>query len=267
MRRFLLLLAVSLGGLLLFAFVESRADPVVRRATIALPDWPKGAAPIRVALLSDLHLGNASTDVARLTRIADQVSATRPDLILIAGDLVAGAQVESVGELALPLAHLHARLGVVAVPGNHDWGVGIDLVRAAMRRAHVTLLQNAAVARGPLALGGLDDEATAHARPKRVLAALARVPGARVVVGHTPDDAPAFARGLVLAGHTHCGQVVLPLYGPPIAMSRYGERYRCGLVREGARTVVIGAGTGTSNLPLRLGAPPDWWLLTLGPRR
>ncbi len=267
MRRFLLLLAVALTGLLLFAFAESRRDPVVRRATIALSDWPRGAAPIRVALVSDLHLGNASTDVARLTRIADQVSAERPDLILLAGDFVAGGRVRSVGELVVPLGRLHARLGVVAVPGNHDWRAGLPLLRAALGRAGVVLLQNRAIERGPLALGGLDDEATAHSRPGQVLAALDRLTGARVVVGHTPDDAPKFARGLVLAGHTHCGQVVLPLVGAPIQISRFGERYRCGLVREGARTVVIGAGTGTSNLPLRFGAPPDWWLLTLGPVR
>ncbi len=265
MRRLLLLLLV-LTGFLLFAFAESRRDPVVRRATLALADWPHGAPPIRVALVSDLHLGNASTNVARLTRIADQVSGERPDLILIAGDLVAGARQASLPELAGPLSHFHARLGIVAVPGNHDWGVGIDPTREALRRAGIPMLQNQAIARGPLALGGLDDEATGHARPRQVLAALAGLHGARVVIGHTPDDAPFFAHGLVLAGHTHCGQVVLPLIGAPIAMSRYGARYRCGVVREGERTVVIGAGTGTSDVPLRFNAPPDWWLLTLGPR-
>ena len=267
MRRVLLLLLLVPIGFLLFAWTESRRDPVVRRATLALADWPHGAASMRVTLISDLHLGNASTDVARLTRIADQVSAERPDLILIAGDLVAGERQASVPELAGPLLHLHARLGVVAVPGNHDWAVGIARLRPVLAAAHVTLLRNQAIARGPLALGGLDDEATGHSKPKQVLAALQHLRGARVVVGHTPDDAPVFAHGLVLAGHTHCGQVVLPLYGPPIAMSRYGERYRCGVVREGARTVVIGAGTGTSDVPLRFNAPPDWWLLTLGPVR
>lgn len=265
MRRLLLLLLV-VTGFLLFAFAESRRDPVVRRATLALADWPRGAPPLRVALVSDLHLGNASTNVARLTRIADQVSGERPDLILIAGDLVAGAREKSVPELAGPLSHLHAPLGIVAVPGNHDWRVGIDAIRQALRRAGIPMLQNQAITRGPLALGGLDDEGTGHSRSKQVLAALDQLPGARVVMGHTPDDAPQFARGLVLAGHTHCGQVVLPLIGAPVMMSRYGERYRCGLVREGARTVVIGAGTGTSDVPLRFNAPPDWWLLTLGPR-
>ena len=267
MRRFLLLLLLVLTGLLLFAWLESRRDPIIRRATLALADWPRGVRPVRVALVSDFHLGNASTDVSRLTRIADQISGTRPDLILIAGDLVAGARQASLPELVGPLSRLHAPLGVVAVPGNHDWRVGIASTREALRRVGIPMLQNQAIERGPLALGGLDDEATGHARPEQVLAALEHLHGARVVVGHTPDDALFFAHGLVLAGHTHCGQVMLPLLGQPISVSRYGERYRCGVVHEGARTVVIGAGTGTSDVPFRFGAPPDWWLLTLGPVR
>ena len=69
---------------------------------------------------------------------------------------------------------------------------------------------------------------------------------------------------LLLAGHTHCGQIVLPFYGPLSSVSRYGLRYNCGVIREDSKTLVVGAGLGTSVLPLRLGAVPDMWLLTLG---
>lgn len=69
----------------------------------------------------------------------------------------------------------------------------------------------------------------------------------------------------MLAGHTHCGQVALPLIGPLSTMSRYGRRYACGVVREGARTLVVTAGLGTSGIPLRLGAVPDMWLVEIGP--
>jgi predicted MPP superfamily phosphohydrolase len=70
---------------------------------------------------------------------------------------------------------------------------------------------------------------------------------------------------LLLAGHTHCGQIRLPHVGAISFMSRYGDRYGCGLVTEGRLRVVTSAGIGTSLLPLRLGAVPDLWLLTLGP--
>ena len=125
--RFMLtiaLLAVALAG---YAFLEARRDPVVRRATIALPLWPAGSPPLRVVLLSDLHAGNLSTGVDRLTRIIAQVNSLRPDLVLIAGDFLPGHNPISGARARLtlrPLAGLHARLGVVAAPGNHDHWTG-----------------------------------------------------------------------------------------------------------------------------------------------
>ena len=90
---------------------------------------------------------------------------------------------------------------------------------------------------------------------------------------HTPDTTALLPRGstaLVMAGHTHCGQAVLPLIGPVVINSPklgrtlYDPRFRCGAVRDGDRLVVVTGGIGAS-LPLRYGAPPDLWLLTLGP--
>jgi len=69
----------------------------------------------------------------------------------------------------------------------------------------------------------------------------------------------------MLAGHTHCGQIRLPFVGAVSTMSRYGQRYACGLIRENGRTLIVTAGLGTSGLPLRLGAAPDLWLIWLGP--
>ena len=78
---------------------------------------------------------------------------------------------------------------------------------------------------------------------------------------------------LVLAGHTHCGQVVFPLIGPLLSRSPrehwrrlYNPRYRCGLVRDPGRVVIVTAGVGSGTTPIRLGAPPDWWLVAIGPK-
>jgi predicted MPP superfamily phosphohydrolase len=70
----------------------------------------------------------------------------------------------------------------------------------------------------------------------------------------------------MLAGHTHCGQIRLPLVGALLTESAYGQRYVCGRVDEDGRTLIVSAGLGTSIVPLRLGAPPDMWLVTIGPR-
>lgn len=164
-----------------------------------------------------------------------------------------------------PLAALRPRLGTYAVLGNHDYWRNEAAAREALAAANVTVLDNEAVRVGPLALAGLYDEFTHHDDLDATLAALRPLQGARLLLSHSPDpfaDLPDDL-SLMLAGHTHCGQIAP--FGPIRTMSRYGKRYACGLIRERGKTLIVMAGLGTSGLPLRLGAPPDMWLLTLGP--
>ena len=263
-----LALILMLAAVASFAWMHhvARADPVVRRATVHLPDWPAGQAPMRIVLLSDIHIGNAAMDAARLTRIVDQVNALRPDLVLIAGDFVHGLDP---GDGALysealiaPLSQLRAPRGVLAVPGNHDHQAALTGLAPALARAGVTLLVDGATERGPLAIGGIAD-GTWQQSIDRTIVALDRLPGAKVVMAHYPDAVTRLPRNvhLLLAGHTHCGQIRLPWYG---ALSPVGRaRYACGWVRDPGRLTLVTAGVGTSIMPLRLGAYPDMWLLTL----
>jgi predicted MPP superfamily phosphohydrolase len=264
-----LLLTFALAAVALFAWMHhaARADPIIRRATVHLPDWPSGKAPVRVLLLSDIHLGSAAMDAARFERIVDQANAVNADLILIAGDFVYGNDpvdgARSAQELVAPLARLRAPLGVVAVSGNHDYWAGRDSLPPALKRAGVTLLDNEAIVRGPLAIGGLADGYTLHARIPVTMTALYKLPGAKLVLTHAPDVTPYLPGKvhLVLAGHTHCSQMVMPWLGPfsRVAARRYG----CGWTRDPGRLNLVTAGLGTSILPLRLGTNPDMWLLTL----
>lgn len=272
MRKLLiaiLLILLTCAVLILFGFAEARRDPIVREAHFSLPNWSAGEAPVRVVLLSDLHAGNLATTPDRLTRIVAQVNALQPDLILIAGDFLPGSRpidaATATAALA-PLKALRARLGVMAVPGNHDHWTGLSAVRAALTAADIPLFANEATTRGPLAIGAVDDAYSRHAQTATVIAALGRLPGARLILTHSPDIAPQLPAdlSLLLAGHTHCGQVMVPLIGSLDPVKHYNPRYRCGIIRDGRRTVVVTGGIGGS-LPLRLGAPPDLWLLTLGP--
>jgi len=140
-------------------------------------------------------------------------------------------------------------------------------VRAQLTAAHVRVLDDTAIAVGPLALGGIGDDLDKTIDVDRTLSAIRAVPGARVLLTHSPDVAPLLPADmpLLLAGHTHCGQIVLPLYGPLASVTHYGERYRAGVRREDARTVIVTCGLGTSGVPFRFGAPPDLWLITLTP--
>lgn len=256
-----------------WAYWTAVADPVVREAELGLPGWPAGAAPVRAVLISDLHVAGPDMPPARLERIVAQVNALGPDLVLIAGDFVSDKRVStrhySQAEAAAPLAGLRAPLGVFAVLGNHDHWRDAAGARAALAAAHVRLLDNGAAQAGPLALGGLDDAFTRHDRLADTLNAMRALPGARILLSHSPDPFPRLPRDvtLMLAGHTHCGQVRLPLIGAVKTMSAYGQRYACGLIRENGRTLIVTAGLGTSGLPLRLGAVPDLWLVRLGPVR
>jgi predicted MPP superfamily phosphohydrolase len=246
-------------------------NPVVRHARIELPDWHTDAI-LRVALLSDLHVAGPDMPPERLARIVEQVNTLKPDLVLIAGDLVSDKRISthrySEEEAVAPLGGLRARHGVVAVLGNHDHWRDCSGLRRALEANRITVLSNSVIVRAGLVLAGADDDFTGRADPAALVRAVAPLKGPVVTLSHSPDITPALLPrfGLVLAGHTHCGQVALPLIGRPATMSRYGDRFACGLIREGERTIVIGAGLGTSVLPIRIGAPPDWWLLELTPR-
>jgi predicted MPP superfamily phosphohydrolase len=269
--------ALSAGVLVGVGLREAVADPEIRRVEFALPGWPADQRSLSIALLADIHLGNRAMDVRRLESIVDQVNGARPDLVLIAGDFLVGHDPEGAAERAAalqePLSRLRAPMGVIAVLGNHDHWTAPESVTGALARAGVILLTNRAVRRGPLAIIGVDDVFSRHDDLGSALASWKGVGGIPVVLTHSPDlvhrlraDMP-----LVLAGHTHCGQVVVPWLGPLASRSPrqnwrplYDTRYRCGIIRDGRRTIVVTAGLGSGTMPIRLGAPPDWWLIRVG---
>jgi predicted MPP superfamily phosphohydrolase len=270
-RRSLLLVVAFVLALIGWCYWTAIADPIVREADVALPGWPAGAPPVRALLMSDLHVAGPDMPPERLARIVEQANALSPDVVLIAGDFLSDKRLStrfySPDEAAAPLGGLRARLGVFAVLGNHDHWIDPDGMRRALARAHVRLLDNAAASAGPLAIGGLDDPFTRHDNVSATLAAMRRLPGARLLLSHSPDPFATLPAdiGLMVAGHTHCGQIRLPLVGALRTMSAYGQRYACGVVRENGRTLIVTAGLGTSFAALRLGAVPDMWLIRLGP--
>lgn len=267
--RLILLCVLALAG---WCYANILVDPIVRRADLPITNWPAAAGPIRVALISDVHVQGPDMPPARVARLVAQVNAQRPDLILLAGDFVGdrtlGTRAYSDAEIAVPLGQLSAPLGVYAVLGNHDYAArGVPRMWDALERVGIHVLDNRVRRVGPLTLVGIGDAHTGHAAVPAVTLAAAKLPGPILAFAHSPDMIPQLPPqfGLVLAGHTHCGQIVLPWYGQLKSASRYGDRYRCGVIHEGARTIVVGAGWGASVAPFRLGGPPDWWLVTIGP--
>jgi predicted MPP superfamily phosphohydrolase len=256
--------------LALWGFINTQADPVMRRGTVYMAEWPAHAAPLRIALISDVHVQAPTMTPERLARIVTQVNAQHPDLILLAGDYVGDGKLStryySDAEIAAPLGKLLAPLGTWAVLGNHDHWRDKGSIAKALQAAGIHVLTNEAARVGVLTLVGADDMHTHHADAAAVDRAAAALPGPTLLFTHSPDLVPRLSKrfGLVLAGHTHCGQIVLPFYGQLSSSSRYGDRYRCGLIREDGRSIFVTGGLGESIVPFRFGAPPDWWLITVG---
>lgn len=257
--------------LVVYGLRSAESMPIVRHLTYRAPNWPKGQRPLRILLATDLHVRNVGASRARMERVVDQIDALHPDLILLGGDFV-GGEVQDRPELYVhaalaPLKRLRAPLGVIAVLGNHDHWSQAPLIRDALREARIRILTNSAATVGPLVIGGLDDQYTHHARLNPTEAAMAARQGVRILLAHSPDVF-AFERipiGLTLVGHTHCGQVALPFYGPIVTATALGRHFACGVVRVDGRTLVVSGGIGTSDIPIRLFAPPDIWLIEAGP--
>ncbi|MEO0500918.1 MAG: metallophosphoesterase [Pseudomonadota bacterium] len=244
-------------------------DPVVRTATVAL--LPAGAAPLRVALMADIHVAGPDMPPRRLAKIVAQVNALSPDLVLIAGDLVSDKRVATklyaAGEAVRPLAALDAPLVFMAVPGNHDHWRGIEAFERAFSQAGIRFLRNETEPAGPLVIAGVDDEFSGHADVECTFGQASASP--MLVLTHSPDVIPRLPPEprLVFAGHTHCGQIRFPVVGAPAYMSKYGDRFSCGHIVEDGRDIFVSAGLGTSLLPFRLGAVPDVWLVQLTARK
>jgi predicted MPP superfamily phosphohydrolase len=232
--------------------------------------------PLRVAILTDLHVGSPFNGIARLRDVVRRTNAARPDIVCILGDvvmihgIVGGRQVPP-EEIGAELRHLSAPAGVVAVLGNHDGWFDHDRVRAALETSGVRVIEEASsrieTPAGPLWFAGISDLWTGR---HDIAAALSSVrdDGASVVLlTHNPDVFP-FVPGrvaLTLAGHTHGGQVRLPLIGRPVVPSQFGQRFAAGHVVEGGRHLFVATGIGTSILPVRFRVPPTVTLLTLVP--
>ena len=267
-----------------FAF-EPRFRLAVTRYRLRPPRWPAMARPLRMAVIADVHACEPWMPLPRIEEIVATANALKPELIVLLGDYVAGlgrfkTGVVPVKEWGAVLGRLKAPLGTFSVLGNHDWWVGAGPVRAALQDNGIPVLENEARLLRPSAgpafwLAGLGDQLAIrtgngrysgmHDLPK-TLAQIKDDTAPAILLAHEPD---IFANlperfDLTLSGHTHGGQVKLPLLGRPIVPSRYGERYAYGHVIENDRHLIVSGGLGLSNLPVRFGVPPEIVLLELG---
>jgi predicted MPP superfamily phosphohydrolase len=249
------------------AFVEPRRL-VTREVELAVPHWPAGLSGVRAGVMSDLHAGVPHAGLDMVRRAVDALNASEPDVHLLLGDFLDASQRWRTrlapGQVAEELARLRAPRGVVAVVGNHDWRNAGDRMGKALEAVGITVLEDAAVELDGFWVAGLAD--LRHRKPD-IGKALRDVPrGAPVLMlSHDPDLFPGVPNrvSLTLSGHTHGGQVAIPLVRRPLLPSYYGERYARGHIVEHGRHLLVTSGVGTSGLPIRFLAPPEVCILTL----
>lgn len=260
------------GGISLFPYLYLERNAVaLRRYQAAVPGLPPAFDGFTILHLSDLHdreFGPAGEELIRL------LGGERFDLVAVTGDLVVGESPRLTPALEL-FEGLLRTFGrpVYAVNGNHDWRLGRGgEFNGRLRETGAAVLSNSAVplerGRDRIWLVGVDDPVTGRDRLDLALGRAER--GApRLLLAHSPQLYPravAARLDLVLAGHTHGGQIRLPILGAPFVPGMgFFPRFDYGIYRNGPSTLIVSAGLGESGLPIRVNIRPECSLVTLRP--
>jgi predicted MPP superfamily phosphohydrolase len=244
---------------------------VIHRETISLGRSGAQLNGLSIAVLSDIHAGSPSVNEEKLREIVARTNELNPYFVVILGDFMVrdnwSNQPIEPEVIASILKDLRPQGYVYAVLGNHDWWYDGNRVREALEKNGIKVLENEVAAvvdpDSRLWLAGLAD---AWTRPIDLETTLAQIPQGHTVIAlsHNPDVftkiPPSVA--LTLAGHTHGGQVNLPLLGRLVVPSAYGQRFAAGHIEEEGRHLFVTTGIGTSVFPIRFRVPPEIVLLT-----
>ena len=248
------------------------------------PGWPADRR-LTIAVVADLHAGGPNMGLAQVRRAVEITQSLKADLIVLLGDYFATHRfvTERVAHplWAAELGRLSAPLGVFAILGNHDWWFDIAGTRAALADVNIPVLENSAVLIGEPGrrfwLAGIGDQIAYRLPGHGRFRGIDDLPGTLaqiatndpvILLVHEPDiftKVPGRV-ALTLAGHTHGGQVRLPLIWQAYVPSRYGARYAYGHIVEDGRHMIVSGGLGTSVVPARLGVPPEIVRIELGAR-
>lgn len=266
MRRAVGLLAGLVLAFVLIGVWGAIQDPVVARYRVAMPGL---RTSLRIVQLSDSHASAIDMTAGRLRRVMAMMNALHPDIILLSGDYVSGSpdrwSAEETRIALAPFAALRARLGVFAVLGNHD---DRSKTAPALAVGPVRLLVGERVDVGPVSLIGTQDIQGGSPAVETMRREIRRAPRDKPVLVLVHE--PTFFQWLqtrpvlMIAGHTHGGQIKLPVLGAWSINAFYAAHQR-GLFVEHGQRLVVSSGLGTTNLPMRIGVPPEIVELTLVP--
>ncbi|PHR57420.1 MAG: hypothetical protein COA43_12035 [Robiginitomaculum sp.] len=274
-RFFRFMIACCVVGLLclVYGFLVEPKTLKIRHVEIVSENWH--GVPIKIGLMSDIHIGGVHVSAPRIALIAKRMNAQAPDIILLAGDYVNG-HVSAVRHKAKfnaeikqglqNLGELHAPLGVYAVMGNHDAWYSNDIIRDTLKSVNVRVLENENIhlpSNLDICLVGLADSDTGVRDGRAFFSCEAS--SSVIAFMHSPDSfglMPSHT-ALAMAGHTHGGQINIPLIGRRVTATKIGPQYAYGTNHYWKIPTFVTAGIGTSMLPARFRAPPEIVIITL----
>lgn len=277
----IVLAVVAVGGVLLaYAYFVEPRRLVVNHADLKVKNWNPAFNNLKIVAVSDIHGGSNGVDEAKIREVVRRINEQNADLVVLLGDYVSQRKGQTdlrmpVDVIAANLRGITAKYGVFAVLGNHDVWFGGANVASNLRAQGIKVLENEVVvieqpSGAKLRILGLKDHITMRdwksfsADAKAVLAATENQ-GDVLILEHSPDVLPAVTGDLsiskdarlMLAGHTHGGQVWFPILGSLIVPSSYGQKYAFGHIRENDLDLFVTTGIGESVLPIRFLIPPE----------
>jgi uncharacterized protein len=240
----------------------------ITRLALKLPNLHANFNGFRLVQISDIHL-DGWMNRKRLEDIIHMVNEQQPDLVAITGDFISHPTSQHEADLAAALSQVKARFGAAAVLGNHDHWTDPQMVRRALKAGSIRDLSNRFMTLerdgAQLHIAGVDDVVEQLDRLDLVLESLPET-GSAILLAHEPDYADTSAASgrfdLQLSGHSHGGQVVLPVIGAPI-LPPLGKRYPSGLYQVGEMYQYTNRGLGMTGLHLRLNCDPEVTVITL----
>lgn len=258
---------VGAAGVSAYGGLVEAWDYEVTETVIGIKDLPERFEGFRIAQVSDVHHGRL-VSIEEVRRVVGLANAAGADLIALTGDYTTEGR-EYVEPCAEALAELRAPEGVWAVLGNHDHNTDGPLTREALARRGINVLtnENTELRRGgdALRLAGVDDWGWGKADFKRTMRGV-DTSRPSVLLSHEPmalDVAETRGVSLILSGHTHGGQINLPLVGSPAAYLWKHLRYLRGVYESEGTRLYVSRGTGVIGVPVRLGARPEVAVLRL----
>lgn len=278
-RRFLLTGACAGAGLAIYSGEIERHWIETTRRDVFLPGLPRAFDGFRIAQLSDIHLDDY-TEPFLLRDAVKQINRMNPDAVFLTGDFVTHGLVPKRFEIgtAWQCANLLNQIQCpnrYGVLGNHDVVVGSQEVTKALTANSITMLVNeyVPIERGGARfwLAGLDDPVAGRPNPEKTIPeSIRNIPDEPIVLlAHAPDYADDLLKlpsgkavSLMLAGHSHGGQIRLPWIGP-MNLPEMGRKYVEGWFRLQNLQLYVNRGLGTVIVPFRFDCPPEITLLTL----